>query len=167
MLPHHRFSQLRDSDASPKACTDLQGLVMPSPHVRTYMHNDLQVNIERVKCCCSVLSDVRYENAGQGDSAMGRVVGAEPPDRRSVSACECPSWQTGFLQALPSMADTAARRSLCVRCKAAACEIRHKQRIFQSLTSWSCTEHRTATLSVKLTGNCACAMIVISSVGQS
>lgn len=74
----------------------------------------LHVNIEPVQYCCSDLSDVRYANAGQGDSAMGRVVGAEPPDRRSVSACECPSWQTGFLQALPSMADTAARRSLCL-----------------------------------------------------
>ncbi len=43
---------------------------------------------------------------------MGRVVGAEPLDRRSISACECSPWPTGFLQALPSVADTAARRSL-------------------------------------------------------
>ena len=74
----------------------------------------LLVNIEHVQYCCSVLSDVRYATAGQGNSAMGRVVGAEPPDRRSISACECPSWQPGFLQALPSVADTAARRSLCL-----------------------------------------------------
>ncbi len=74
----------------------------------------LHVNIEHVQYCCSVLSDVRFGNAGQGHYAMGRVVGAEPPDRRSISACECPPWQTSSLQALPSVADTVARRSLCL-----------------------------------------------------
>ncbi len=65
----------------------------------------LHVNIEHVQYCCSVLSDVRFGNAGQGHYAMGRVVGQNPltgeaflhvnvPPGKQAPFKRCHLWQT-------------------------------------------------------------------------
>lgn len=45
---------------------------------------------------------------------MDRVVGAEPPDRQSLPACQRPPKGPEVFQELPLVGDAAARRLLCM-----------------------------------------------------